>query len=256
MLLGGKQPLIVVFALLVLVLVWLPRPSYIPSGQDILNYTTDVGSYHGPDESGPVDGVTHGEYAGDVEPHSSSYVDVHSTSTTVDNDFHIATAPPVQATSSAVPSASTAPTAAETALAEVPEIVPEIIPDVEDIDPSFSGDKWYFQDDVQFPPPKLDVRTLKRYAPHNYKGPGHATFATYLATRNGSIHDPYFCAAQQQVYRLLWDPKIRSTEHPVTVFVAPFVDETQRDILEAAGALVREIDLVPWHPSHTSLPVR
>lgn len=131
-----------------------------------------------------------------------------------------------------------------------------MIPDFEDIEASFTGDKWFFQDDVQFPAPKIDVRNLQRFAPHNYQGPGHETFATYLATRNGSIHDPYFCAAQQLIFRLLWEPKIKSRKYPITVFVAPFVDETQREILAAAGALVREIDLVAWHPADITLPMR
>lgn len=107
-----------------------------------------------------------------------------------------------------------------------------------------------FQADLlDYRPPKLPITTLTQYAPHNDRGPGQSAFATYLSTRNNSIHDPYFLAAQQLVYRLLWDPKSRSTApHPVIVFVAPFIPTEQRDILRAQGAIVRELGLIPWDP--------
>lgn len=45
------------------------------------------------------------------------------------------------------------------------------------------------------------------------------------------------------------DERSRSTKHPLTVFVAPFIEDEKRELLTAAGALVREIDLVSWQPT-------
>lgn len=113
----------------------------------------------------------------------------------------------------------------------------------------FNEEKYAFQQDLKLENPKFDAHDLRRYKPHNYKGPGHETFATYFSTRDSSMHDPYFLAAQQLAYRLLWDPRSKSAKHPLTVFVAPFISDEQRDLLSAAGALVKELDLVPWHPA-------
>lgn len=117
------------------------------------------------------------------------------------------------------------------------------------------GDHWstdlfpVFLEDVQFTQPKIDITKYANYQPHQYNGkPGGKTFATYLCTRNTSIHNPYFAATQQLVYRNLWSPTIASKQHPFTVFVAPFIPQEQRDILSGAGAIVREIELVAWHP--------
>ncbi|CZT15730.1 uncharacterized protein RCC_01564 [Ramularia collo-cygni] len=113
----------------------------------------------------------------------------------------------------------------------------------------FNEEKYAFQQDLKLENPKFDTTSLRRYKPHNYRGPGHETFATYFSTRDSSLHDPYFLAAQQLAYRLLWDPRSKSAKHPLTVFVAPFISDEQRDLLQAAGALVKELDLVPWHPA-------
>lgn len=79
-----------------------------------------------------------------------------------------------------------------------------------DDDKFWDAGKLYFQEDMPFySNPKFSSAKLRRHTPHNYKGPGHPTFATYLSTRNGSMHDPYFLAAQQVAYRLLWDPRSR-----------------------------------------------
>ena len=69
-------------------------------------------------------------------------------------------------------------------------------------------------------------------------------FATFFATRSPSIFDPYFMSTVQNVYRILWDPRSRSNQYPMIVFVAPFVTQEQRDIFAAGGAIVRELDLV------------
>lgn len=116
-------------------------------------------------------------------------------------------------------------------------------------DSAFNEVKFAFQEDlVEYRIPKMNIAGLKQYAPHNDHGLGQFAYATYLSTRNNSVHDPYFLSAQQLVYRLLWDPKSRSAFHPVIVFVAPFIPQEQRDILAAQGAIVRELDLVPWDP--------
>jgi alpha-N-acetylglucosamine transferase len=113
----------------------------------------------------------------------------------------------------------------------------------------FNENKYGFQDDLDYDVPTYDAKRLKRYMPRNYHGPGNHTFATYYSTRNGTIHDPYFMSALQLTYRLLWDPKTKSDKYPLTIFIAPFVAQEQRDLLEAAGAIVRELDLVEWHPN-------
>lgn len=114
---------------------------------------------------------------------------------------------------------------------------------------AFNELKYKFQEDlIKYRQPRLAITTLTQYAPHNDRGPGQFAFATYLSTRNNSVYDPYFLSAQQLVYRLLWDPKSRSTTYPIVVFVAPFIPFEQRDILRAQGAIVRELDLVPWDP--------
>lgn len=116
-------------------------------------------------------------------------------------------------------------------------------------DSAFNELKFPFQEDLmQYRQPNLPISTLTQYAPHNDHGSGQYAYATYLSTRNNSIHDPYFLSAQQLVYRLLWDPVSRSAFHPIVVFVAPFIPDEQRDILRAQGAIVRELDLVPWDP--------
>jgi len=115
----------------------------------------------------------------------------------------------------------------------------------------YDFDKWFYQFDIEeIEHPKYDVEKLKHFAPHNYKGPGHPAFATFFATRSPSIFDPYFMSTVQNVYRLLWDPRSRSNQYPMIVFVAPFVTQEQRDIFAAGGAIVRELDLVPFHPEH------
>jgi len=113
----------------------------------------------------------------------------------------------------------------------------------------FNEVKFEFQEDLtRYVQPVFDVAKLKQYRAHNDRGPGQFAFATYLSTRDNNVADPYFLSAMQLVYRLLWDPKSRSASYPVIVFVAPFIPQQQRDLLLAAGAIVRELELVPWDP--------
>ena len=89
-----------------------------------------------------------------------------------------------------------------------------------------------FMGDVTYPQPSLDLSTLAHFRPHNLASSGaHPTYATYLSSRNTSLHDPYFVATQQIVYRTLWSPTIASAKYPFTVFVAPFIPNEQRNIL-------------------------
>lgn len=116
----------------------------------------------------------------------------------------------------------------------------------------FNDAKYAFQLDLNLTmcdTSLYDTHHLRRYKPKNYQGENQPTFATYLSTRNGTIHDPYFMAAMQMTYRILWDPRSKSEKYPLTVFVAPFTPDEHRDLLLAAGAIVRELDLVEWHPN-------
>lgn len=116
-------------------------------------------------------------------------------------------------------------------------------------DANFQGgfSEWAFQQNLDLSPPKMDTMKLRRYKPHNYKGQGHPTYATYVATPGGSLNEPYFVAAQQLIYRTLWDPQSGGI-YPFTAFVAPHITEEQRNLLAAAGAIVRELEPVTWHP--------
>ncbi|KAK4624477.1 hypothetical protein CLAFUW4_05976 [Fulvia fulva] len=115
-----------------------------------------------------------------------------------------------------------------------------------EVDAPGYGSKLPFENDLALEFPKIDVDHLKTMAPHHYKGPGHATFALIFLSRNGSIQDPYFLATHEVVFRLLWKPDTKSTEHSVTVFVAPFVSQEQRSSFEAIGAIVREVQEMPF----------
>ncbi|GIZ46227.1 hypothetical protein CKM354_000936100 [Cercospora kikuchii] len=113
----------------------------------------------------------------------------------------------------------------------------------------FNEVKYAFQYDLdQFQMPKYNARDLRRYMPVNWQGPGRHGYCTYYSTRNATLHDPYFLAALQLTYRLLWDSKSKSEKYPLVVFVAPFTPDEHRHILEAAGAIVRELDLIEYHP--------
>lgn len=123
--------------------------------------------------------------------------------------------------------------------------------------PSFNNATFGFQDDLNEieVPTALSNSKFATYPPHNYKGPGHETFATLYVTRNGTLRDPYFLANLNIIYRLLWAPKIKS-KHPVTVFVTGPVPREHREWFAAAGAIVREVGLRPFTPIHPGVPGR
>lgn len=123
-------------------------------------------------------------------------------------------------------------------------------------DPGYSHDRLLFQSELHLDLPNFDIAKLRNLAPRNYKGPGHEAFASFYLSRNASLQDPYFLATLQVVYRLLWDPISRSNQHPVVVFVAPFVTDEQRSYFEASGAIVREVASRPFAPNElTQSPV-
>lgn len=125
-------------------------------------------------------------------------------------------------------------------------------PPVFEDDSGYAHDKTFFELDLQdYPLPSFDASKLRETPPHNYKGPGHSTYALLFTSRNSSIHDPYFLSTHEVIYRLLWKPKTRSKSHPVVIFVAPHITQEIRGSFEAVGAIVREVELLPFHP-HTS----
>lgn len=117
---------------------------------------------------------------------------------------------------------------------------------------------YSFQRDIISPKPlNKELGQYKKYKPRNHRtGIPRPTFATFLSTRNGSIHDPYFSATMALVYQMLWSPVVSSRDYPFTVFVAPHIPQEQRDILIGAGALVRELELLSWQPRVDGVHVR
>lgn len=97
------------------------------------------------------------------------------------------------------------------------------------------------------------INSLKRYQAHNYPNKHGYTFATLLCTRSEAVDDIYLLATRALVYRFLWHPATRSPDKPVTVFVAPFVAQWQRDMLTAEGARVIELPLLEIKPKKTNL---
>ncbi|CAK4020626.1 Hypothetical predicted protein [Lecanosticta acicola] len=113
----------------------------------------------------------------------------------------------------------------------------------------YMPDKLFFELELDgFALPSFDTSKLRTLPPHNYKGQGHPTFAAFFLSRNSSLHDPYFLSTHQVIYRLLWKSDTKSATHPVVVFVAPFVPDEIRASFQAAGALVREVETIPFHP--------
>jgi alpha-N-acetylglucosamine transferase len=105
-----------------------------------------------------------------------------------------------------------------------------------------------FQDDLDLELPTTAIQKHSTQKPHNYNpgGPAGYAYATFLATRNPSLKDPYFLAIHSLVYRLLWSTRTRSHKHPLIVFVAEYVTDEQRALLRGAGALVRELAPLQW----------
>lgn len=108
-----------------------------------------------------------------------------------------------------------------------------------------------FQKDLPLSLPSEIFVDLCGHAPHNYDPDGapNYTYATFFASRNPSIEDPYYLAIHSLIYRILWSPRSKSSKHPFVVFVADFVPQEQRELLAGAGAVVRELAPLPWSPT-------
>ncbi|KAL1642992.1 hypothetical protein SLS61_009454 [Didymella pomorum] len=107
-----------------------------------------------------------------------------------------------------------------------------------------------FAKDLNLELPSDTFKELSKYAPHNYdaNGPPSYTYATFFASRNPSIEDPYYLAIHSLVYRILWSSRSKSAHHPFVVFVGEWVSPEQRQLLSGAGAIVRELAPLPWNP--------
>lgn len=138
-----------------------------------------------------------------------------------------------------------------------PEPAPDAtIPDAAP-SPSPSHEVSYpFQNDLDLDLPEDLFKTYAHHHPHLYVPPLIRTpqfpkpyaYATFMATRNPSLHDPYYLAIHSLIYRLLWSPRSRTTQYPFIVYVANFVPQEQRDLLAGAGAVVRELAPLEWKP--------
>ncbi|KAJ4375763.1 hypothetical protein N0V83_001039 [Neocucurbitaria cava] len=116
--------------------------------------------------------------------------------------------------------------------------------------PTFEAEFPFQKDlDVEFPASILN--DLSIHKPHNYdpNGPQTYAYATFMATRNPSVKDPYFLAIHSLIYRILWSPRSRTAKYPLVVFVADFVTPEQRALLAGAGAIVRELTPLEWNPN-------
>jgi inositol 3-alpha-galactosyltransferase len=109
---------------------------------------------------------------------------------------------------------------------------------------------YAFQNDLDIELPDSILQQSSSSLPLHYvpnKPKGYA-YATFMATRNPSLRDPYFLAIQSLIYRLLWSPHSRTKKgYPFIVFVADFVTQEQRALLSGAGALVRVLKPLEWH---------
>lgn len=109
-----------------------------------------------------------------------------------------------------------------------------------------------FQEDLTLELPVDTLNSLSKHSPHNYDPSGVEpvyTYATFFASRNPSMEDPYFLAIHSLIYRVLWSHRSKTSRHPFVVFVADFVSPEQRRLLTGAGAIVRDLAPLPWHPT-------
>jgi hypothetical protein len=131
-------------------------------------------------------------------------------------------------------------------------LVPEAPPSAQDHDNTVppSAPEYAFQNDLDLELPTTVLNRFSTHAPVNYAagGPKSYAYATFMATRNPSIKDPYFLAIQSLIHRVLWSTHTRTQRnYPFIVFVADFVTREQRALLSGAGALVRELEPLEWH---------
>jgi inositol 3-alpha-galactosyltransferase len=109
--------------------------------------------------------------------------------------------------------------------------------------------EFTFQNDLDLDFPFAALKKFSHYAPLHYSpsGPRTYAYATFMATRNPSLKDPYFLAILSVMHRILWSPRSRTQKnYPFIVFVANFVTQEQRSVLRGAGAVVRELAPLEW----------
>ncbi|OSS50810.1 hypothetical protein B5807_04572 [Epicoccum nigrum] len=115
-----------------------------------------------------------------------------------------------------------------------------------------------FQKDLSLDLPVDIFNNLRLYAAHNHDTnvPESYAYATFFASHNPSIEDPYYLAIHSLIYRILWSPRSKTSKYPFVVFVAEFVPQEQRDLLAGAGAIVRELAPLPWNPTEPGVQDR
>lgn len=115
-----------------------------------------------------------------------------------------------------------------------------------------------FQKDLDLDLPIDTLSNFRRHAAHNYdpNGPASYTYATFFASHNPSVEDPYYLAIHSLIYRTLWSPRSKTSKYPFVVFVADFVSQEQRDLLAGTGAIVRELAPLPWNPTDPGVQKR
>ncbi|KAF2707313.1 glycosyltransferase family 8 protein [Pleomassaria siparia CBS 279.74] len=111
--------------------------------------------------------------------------------------------------------------------------------------------EYPFQRDLELDLPIEVLKEASNSTPRNYNpdGPKSYAYATFMATRNPSLRDPYFMAIHSLIYRVLWSSRSRTEQYPFVVFVAEFVPLEQRQLLAGAGAVVRELAPLEWNPN-------
>jgi alpha-N-acetylglucosamine transferase len=111
-----------------------------------------------------------------------------------------------------------------------------------------SEPEFSFQKDLNLDLPVPILKQFSNLRPHNYdaNAPKTYTYATFLASRNPSLKDPYYMAIQSVLYRVLWSQRSRTQKYPFVVFVGEWVTAEQRELLSGAGAVVRELASVDW----------
>lgn len=110
------------------------------------------------------------------------------------------------------------------------------------LDDSKSDDRDLSSSLLNAPVPYRDFQSLSKYPPHNQNSQPKYAFATLMCTREPDERDPFFAAAQQLLWRILWSPW--RSKYPMLIFVCPSTPKYQRSILAGQGAIVKEIELV------------
>ncbi|KAF2272785.1 nucleotide-diphospho-sugar transferase [Westerdykella ornata] len=131
-----------------------------------------------------------------------------------------------------------------------PELPPSLEGQAQNLDSNTKTSEPFFafQKDLDLELPVATFQSFSNHRPHNhdYGGPKKYAYATFMATRNPSTKDPYYLAIHSVLYRILYSPRSRTEQYPFIVYVADFVTEEQRTLLRGAGAIVRELEPLPW----------